>query len=74
MATDAISERQTGLAYEVVEDNLHPGDWRVEAIDHASEGECYIAIFTGPRAEERAREYAMWKNEQAPPIHGSPDQ
>jgi hypothetical protein len=27
-----------------------------------AQGECYVVTFTGPRAEERAREYAQWKN------------
>lgn len=34
----------------------------VEAIDEAGEGECHVAIFSGPDAEERAREYAAWMN------------
>src|SRR6202012_5741354 len=35
---------------------------RVEAIDHESEGECYVTSFFGLRAMERAKEYADWKN------------
>lgn len=35
---------------------------RVEAIDHDSEGECYVTSFFGLRAMERAKEYAAWKN------------
>ena len=54
------------LTYEVVKDENYPTEWRTEAIDDAGEGECYVVIFTGPRAEERAREYARWKNEPAP--------
>jgi hypothetical protein len=52
----------TSLRYEVAEDALHPGDYRVEAIDTDSDGEVYIAIFTGPDAKSRAKEYAKWKN------------
>ena len=52
------------LKYEVAEDKLYPGDWRAEATDHESEGECYIVIFAGLKAEERAREYAEFKNSQ----------
>jgi hypothetical protein len=48
------------LQYETIEDNRHPGDYRVEAIDR--DGEVYIAIFSGPEARDRAREYADWKN------------
>jgi hypothetical protein len=36
--------------------------WLVEAIDCASEGELYPALFYGLDAEKRAREYAAWKN------------
>ena len=50
------------MEYEVSEDRSQRGDWRVEAIDMESEGECYMAIFTGPLARERATEYAEWKN------------
>lgn len=37
-------------------------EWRVEAIDYESEGEIYVAVFTGPDAEKRAREYASFKS------------
>jgi hypothetical protein len=50
------------MQYEAIPDRLAPSDWRVEAIDHESEGERYVAIFAGPEAEGRAREYAAWKN------------
>lgn len=52
------------LKYEVAEDKLFPSDWRVEASDYESDGECYVVIFAGPSAEERAREYADFKNNQ----------
>lgn len=41
---------------------LEADDWTVEAIDFAHEGMIYVAIFTGSRAEERAKEYCAWKN------------
>lgn len=50
------------LAYEVVQDQLDPTSWRVEAIDYEDEGVGYIALFMGPKSEERAREYADFKN------------
>ena len=53
------------MIFEVVKDKLHPHDWRVETVRDDSEGECYVAIFTGPDAERRAREYAAWKNQGA---------
>jgi hypothetical protein len=37
-------------------------EWRVEAVDHESEGECYTAIFIGYDARERAQEYAAMRN------------
>jgi hypothetical protein len=46
------------------EDRKVPGDWRVEAFDPEHEGECYLAIFSGPDARQRAEEYAAWKNER----------
>lgn len=48
--------------YEVVKSKQSPDRWHVEFIDHANEGECYVTVFTGPDAEERAREYARLKN------------
>lgn len=53
------------MTFEAVPDRVTPGEWRVEAINYASEGEVYVAIFAGPLAEERAKEYARWKNESA---------
>jgi hypothetical protein len=50
------------LNYEMVEDRMQPGDYRVEAIDSDRDGEVFTAIFTGPDAKERAAEYARWKN------------
>jgi hypothetical protein len=41
---------------QVFEDKLHPRDWRVEAYD--SDGAVEVTIFSGPRAESRARAYA----------------
>ena len=52
------------LEYEVIEakESIGGDTWNVEAIDHDSEGEIYMASFSGPKAEERAREYAKFKN------------
>jgi hypothetical protein len=55
----------SSLTYEVVQDKLHSTDYRVEAIDRDSEGEVYVAIFSGPDAQARAQEYADWKNSPA---------
>lgn len=51
------------MEYQVVADKLTRGDWRVEAINHAGEGECFVTIFSGPDSETRAKEYASWKNQ-----------
>jgi hypothetical protein len=40
-------------------------DWVVEAINIEGEGEIFTAIFSGSSAEQRAREYAAWKQEAA---------
>ena len=37
--------------------------WVVEAV--GSDGEVYVAQFYGPDDEERAKEYAAWKNAAA---------
>ena len=44
------------LQFEVVADGHIAGAWRAEAI--GEDGEVYVTIFAGPRAESRAREYA----------------
>jgi hypothetical protein len=37
---------------------LSAADWRVENNDADGDGACEVAIFSGPRAEERARLFA----------------
>ncbi len=39
--------------------------WIVEAINFDRDGEIYRTLFTGPEAEQRAREYADWKDATA---------
>ncbi len=51
---------KTGLKWEVAESIHFPGEWRVEATDVDADGECYVTIFAGPGAKERAEEYAVW--------------
>lgn len=53
------------MEYEVIQDRLNLGDWRVEAIDHENDGQVYVSIFSGPKAKEQAQEYAAWKAESA---------
>ena len=53
------------MEHEVFQSEESFFDWRVESTDYDSEGECYVTIFSGFKPEERAREYAAWKNAQA---------
>ena len=55
------------LRFEVMTDLVYAHDWRVEGIDYDNDGVCYIAIFSGPAAKERAEEYASFKNETTRP-------
>jgi hypothetical protein len=50
------------MDWEISEDKDYPGNWHVDAIDFVNEGSCYVTIFSGPDAENRAREYAGWLN------------
>ena len=45
----------------------HDSDvWMVEGIDYDRDGQVYVAIFSGPYAEERAREYVSLMEECRP--------
>lgn len=44
----------------VFADKEFPHDWHVEAID-TKNGDIFQAVFAGPDAEDRAREYAEWQ-------------
>lgn len=50
------------LQYDAKADRHVSDEWIVEAIDEEGEGRVYMARFTGPKARERAEEYAEWKN------------
>jgi len=50
------------MQYTLVKDRTTMDTWRVEAINEHRDGEVYVAIFSGPDAEQRAHEYADWKN------------
>jgi hypothetical protein len=45
------------IVNEVFADKQSPNDWHVETIDEKT-GDIYQAVFAGPNAERRAREYA----------------
>ena len=57
-----ISLPMPSMRFDVVPDPANPASWRVEAIDRNGTEQLYLAIFRGPAAEARAREYADWKN------------
>jgi hypothetical protein len=38
-----------------------PATWSVEAMEEGNDGAVEMAQFSGPCAEQRAREYAIWK-------------
>ena len=52
------------MTYEVTPDEKFPNEWRCEAIDQKT-GDIYVAVFAGPDAEERARDYASWQQSLA---------
>lgn len=43
------------LGLVVAQDPVHATEWRVEYFD--ADGGCYVTIFSGPEAEQRARGY-----------------
>jgi hypothetical protein len=49
------------ISFQVIKDKNTPNDWRVEAIDSKS-GDVFVAIFCGSLAQDRAIEYAEYKN------------
>ena len=74
----AVDAPWRGLAHEAQRARWCRDTWLTEGIDHEGDGEIYAATFTGPAAEERAREYAAWVSAPADPRgfcprHGAPD-
>ena len=55
------------MLYEVAESKRTKGEWHVEAINYHVDGEIYVTIFSGPKAQERAKEYAQWKETHLSP-------
>ncbi len=49
------------MEFEAFENRFIKGEWRVEGFDQEN-GECQLAVFTGPKARQRADEYAAFKN------------
>jgi hypothetical protein len=52
--------KEVPMKWTVAADREFPNDWRVEAIEEDS-GDIFVAVFSGPDAEERAREYSVWQ-------------
>jgi hypothetical protein len=57
------------LTYELAQHPKYPDEWVVEAINYpelglGGDGEIYAALFSGPRAKERAEEYLRLKDKQ----------
>lgn len=52
--------KEIAMNWTVAADREFPNDWRVEAIEEGS-GDIFVAVFSGPDAEERAREYCVWQ-------------
>ena len=50
------------IQFEAIQDRMDHEAWRVEGIDYTNDGIGYIALFMGPNAQERAKEYASFKN------------
>ena len=48
------------MQYEVMQSRGVVDELRVEAINQG--GEVYVTLFSGPNAQNRAKEYAAWKN------------
>ena len=48
------------MKYEIAESRQYPNHWHVEAVN--GDGEVFVVVFSGPKAKDRAYEYAAWKN------------
>jgi hypothetical protein len=60
------------LIAEVYQRRNEPSVWGVEAIDMDGDGEIYLAVFSGPDAQQRATEYAREKFARIEPVSGLP--
>jgi hypothetical protein len=54
-------ETAVSLHFEAMRDRFRPSEWRVESINFRT-GDVFVAIFYGPLAQQRAIEYADFKN------------
>ena len=61
----APNKQEKHMVYEVVRSRSAQDEWAAEAID--DDGACYVTLFSGPNAQQRAEEYAAWKMQAALP-------
>jgi hypothetical protein len=59
------------MRYDVARSEEAPFDWVASAVNDEGDGEIYVAVFSGPRAKERAAEYAEWMNSRLAPPRAS---
>lgn len=65
---ESPSQREVPMEWNIYPHEDGSGDWVVQAINFAGDGELYTTIFTDSNAEDRAREYYNWqraKNQMA---------
>jgi hypothetical protein len=55
------------MKYEVKPSAEQPGAYVAVAVNEASHNEIFSAVFSGPNAQQRAEEYADWKNKELEP-------
>ena len=56
-----VQSVQSALKFQPIQDRLSPFNWRVEALNSKG-SDVFVAIFYGPYAQQRAEEYARFKN------------
>jgi hypothetical protein len=59
-----FDRRLKNMKYEVKEAKAGSGEFLAIAVNEASHNEIFSALFCGPDAQQRAEEYAAWKNSQ----------
>ena len=47
---------------EAIENQIVRGEWQAEVVNHEGDGEVYVTIFSGPDAEERAKQFCLYRN------------
>ena len=56
-----VQSVQSALKFQPIQDRRSPVNWRVEALNSKG-SDVFVAIFYGPYAQQRAEEYAKFKN------------